>query len=167
MKPRLRIVVFAAAVAAALAGAVAVRASQPVPLPEFEIAQLDGTPVQSQSGLPSSGKWLIVYVRPNCAPCDRLLNLIKKDAHPGLPSKMVVIAGGLDGLAATEARARFKELADAQWYTDRPGKAWVALKVFGVPMVFGVRDRTIEWSLSGVLPSDAQVKSILASWAAE
>jgi hypothetical protein len=163
---RLRIVVFAVA-AAALAGVLGVGATQPVPLPEFEVAQLDGTPVQSHTGLPSSGKWLIVYVQPNCRPCDRLLNLVKMDAHPELPPRMVIIAGGLEGPGATVERSKFKDLADAQWYTDRPGKAWVALKMSGAPMVFGVRDKAIEWSLSGVLPSDEHVRSILASWVAE
>jgi hypothetical protein len=80
---------------------------------------------------------------------------------------MVIIAGGVDRAVASATRAKLRDLADAQWYTDQPGTAWAALKMSGVPMVFGVRDKTIEWSLSGVLPSDAQVKSILASWAAE
>jgi hypothetical protein len=95
------------------------------------------------------------------------LSLVKNDAHPELPPRMVIIAGGFDGPGATVERGKFKDLADAQWFTDRPGKAWVALKMSGVPMVFGVRDQAIEWSLSGVLPSDAQVRSILASWVAE
>jgi hypothetical protein len=166
MKASLKAVVLAA-VAIALAGVAAVRASQPVPLPDFEVTSLEGTPIQSRSGLPASGKWLMVYVHPNCKPCDKLLSLVKQEEHPGLPPVMVIIVGGVDQATAAATRAKLKDLTDAQWYTDKSGKAWAALKMSGVPMVFGVRDKTIEWSLSGVLSSDAQVTSILASWTAE
>lgn len=158
--------VVAAAAAVAVIGA-ALHASEPVPLPDFEINRLDGTAIQSRSGLPSTGKWLMVYVQPNCKPCEKLLSLVKRDEHPEIAPRLVIVAGGIDGAATSRMRDKLTDLTDAQWYVDRSRKAWVPLKMTGAPMVFGVRDMTIEWSLSGVLPSDGQVKSILASWVAE
>jgi len=137
-----------------------------MPLPEFELTKLDGTVIHSSAELPSEGKWLLVYVQANCRPCDRLLDLVKQDEHPELPWKMVIVAGG-DRASANGIRDKRADLADAQWYADPSRQAWWALRMSGAPMVFGVRDKTIQWSLSGILKSDNDVKSILASWAAE
>jgi hypothetical protein len=149
-----------------LMGLAAVRANQATPLPDLALMNLEGTALKGQTELPS-GKWLLVYVQPNCRPCDRLLNLVKQDENPGLASRMVIVAGGVDRATAAAARDKLRDLADARWYTDQSGKASAALKMSGVPMVFGVRDKMIEWRLSGVLPADSKVKSILASWVAE
>jgi len=157
----------AAALTAALSGGAALGARQPIALPDFELTGLDGEPIGSRSGLPSTGKWLIVVVQPNCRPCDTLLRVVKQEEHPQLPPRMVIIAGNTDGAGVTRMRDTLTDLAGAHWYADPSRKASISLKVSGVPMVFGVRNTTIEWSLSGGLPSDAQVKSILASWAAE
>ena len=147
-------------------GAAAHAANTSTPLADFELTKLDGTVIHSSAELPSDGKWLLVYVQANCRPCDRLLNLVKQDEHPELPWKMVIIAGGARAVASGMRQKR-ADLDGAQWYADESRQAWVSLRMSGAPMVFGVRDKTIQWSLSGVLKSDGDVKSILASWAAE
>lgn len=156
---------FAAIVLAAFAAGAA-RAQGRALLPDFALTRLDGTVVQSSAEFPAEGKWLLVYVQANCRPCDRLLSLVKQDDHPELPFRMVIIAGGgLD--TASGMRDKRTDLAGAQWYADESREAWASLHMAGAPMVFGVRDKTIQWSLSGMLKSDNDVKSILASWAAE
>ena len=135
-------------------------------LSDFPLTRLDGTVVRSGAALPGEGKWLLVYVQANCRPCDRLLSLVKQDDHPELPLRMVIVTGGARD-TASGMRDKRVDLAAAQWYADETREAWTALHMAGAPMVFGVRDQTIQWSLSGMLKSDSDVKSILASWAAE
>jgi hypothetical protein len=150
-------------IALAVLGA-SIHASEPVPLPKFALKTLDGVSVQSASALPAEGKWLLVYVQANCRPCDRLLSLVKTNEHPEIPPKMIIVVSRVGSEAAAGMRAKYANLADATWYIDDPGDAWTALKMTGVPMVFAVQGKTVRWSLSGVLPSEDRVKSILASW---
>ena len=151
---------------AALVGGAARAQGRAEPLPDFALTRLDGTVVRSGTELPGEGKWLLVYVQANCRPCDRLLSLVKHDEHPALPFRMVIIAGGArEGVSGM--RDKRGDLANALWYADESREAWTSLHMSGTPMVFGVRDKTIQWSLSGMLKSDSDVKSILASWAAE
>jgi len=116
-------------------------------LSDFPLTRLDGTVVRSGAALPGEGKWLLVYVQANCR-------------------RMVIVTGGARD-TASGMRDKRVDLAAAQWYADESREAWTALHMAGAPMVFGVRDQTIQWSLSGMLKSDSDVKSILASWAAE
>lgn len=162
MKPMVKACVVSLVVAALFA-VVPMQASDRMVLPKFELTRLDGIAVQSEVSLPADGKWLLVYVSANCASCERLLTLVKTEEHPELPWKMVIIVGG-DAARASRVRATAKDLNDAEWYADPSSKALAALKLSGVPVVLGVRDTTIEWSLSGVLAREAEVKSILASW---
>ena len=150
---------------AALAGRTNAAATL-MPLPDFELTRLDGQVIRSSAEMPGDGKWLLIYVQRNCRPCDRLLNLVKQDEHPELVWRMVIINGGARA-GATAMRDKRADIADAQWYADESRKAWTALRMTGAPVVFGVRDKTIQWSLSGMLKSDAEVKSVLSSWASE
>jgi hypothetical protein len=137
------------------------------PVPPFQLEYLDNTPVQSDTVLPTTGKWLLLYVSPNCRPCDRLLGLVTKDALPDLPLKMVIVVGNATGDVATRMRAGVPDLAGAKWYTDQTSSAWAALKMEGVPVVLGMRGTNVEWTLSGTLRSDAELRSVLASWPVE
>ena len=140
--------------------------SERIALPKMELGTADGTPAQSESVLPTTGKWLLAYVQPNCVPCGRLLNLLDKPDHPEIAPKLVIVfAGSREQLTAS--RGPLKNLAAAQWYSDASGNVWTALKLSGVPVVFGIEDRTIQWSLSGVVQSDDQIRSVLSSWVSE
>lgn len=167
MKSRLAVAAMAAAVLALGATAGRVRAAGPSPLPDFELTQLDGRTIPSRTAVPTQGKWLLVYVQARCAPCDRLLGLIKLDQYPFLPSRMLIVQGGASAADTILARQKFGDLETAQWYADGSRSAWTALQMSGVPMVFGMRDNVIEWSISGVFPSGDELKTILSSWVAE
>jgi hypothetical protein len=163
---RISMVASLAAAAALFLGGGAVGASAPTPLPDLLLETLDGAAVHGNAEFPTHGKWLIVYVQSSCRPCDTLLNSVKIKDDPSVPANMVVVVGG----GASEARAirnQMPDLAGAHWYTDHPHNAWGALNIAGVPMVFGVKDRTIQWSLTGVPPRGGNLKSILGSWVTE
>ena len=70
-----------------------VRAQQ-APLPEFTVQTLDGEEVQSGE-LSTQQHWLLVYVRPNCAPCVDVFKVFEQSTSPfGMTSKVVVVVGG-------------------------------------------------------------------------
>ena len=58
------------ALAVAIAIEKPVRAAEPMHLPDFDLTAVDGRTVRSQD-LERGGKWLLIYVQPNCRPCDR------------------------------------------------------------------------------------------------
>lgn len=147
-------------------GAVAGATPTPTPLPELMLETLDGAAVLGSAEFPTHGKWLIVYVQSSCRPCDTLLNSVKIKDDPPVPANMVIVVGG-DANEARAIRNRVPDLAGAHWYTDHPHNAWGALNMTGVPMVFGVKDRTIQWSLKGMPPAGGNLRSILGSWVTE
>ena len=162
-----KMAVLAASVVVLAGGTGGARAAGPSQLPDLELTNLDGSTIRTAAAMPMQGKWLLVYVRPNCAPCDALLGLVKKEEHPDLPQRMVIIEGGATPTDTGAARRQFKELSEARWYADETSKAWTALELSGVPMVLGMNDGMIQWSLGGTNPPKADLKSILASWVGE
>jgi len=158
------------ALASALGGlvllaAVPVRATDPAPLPAFEVKTLDGQPVAS-AGLGPTGRWLLLYVTPRSHPSELLLRLVKKQEDGDVATRMVVFVGG--SLAETQAVCdAFPALARATWYADPDRSAFAALAVKGVPTAAGLQDRSMEWKLDGVPADTRTVKSILLSWIAE
>lgn len=139
-----------------------VEAIQPVPLPEFEVTALDGQLVKS-STFALQGKWLLVYVRSNCQPCESLLHLLKKDQFPNLSQQVVLLVGGTPA-EAKALSARFPELAQATWYADPSKNAYTQLKLKGAPVVLGVRQDTIQWCVNGTLSDSNKLRPILTSW---
>lgn len=137
-------------------------AVEPVPLPDFQVTSADGLTVKS-SALPSQGNWLIIYVQPRSQFSDNLLKLLKRDQYPGLEQHAVIIVGGsVDDLKSMQSR--FTELSQASWYADTDKSAFNLLKLHGAPMVLGVKQKTIAWSLSGVLSDVNVARSILNTW---
>jgi len=137
-------------------------AGDPVPLPDFQLTTADGVLVKSAT-LPSQGNWLIIYVQPRSQFSDNLLRLLKRDQYPTLAQHAVIIVGGsVDDLKA--GQARFPELAQAAWYADTDKRAFGLMKLSGAPMILGIKQRTITWSLSGILADVNVAKSILNTW---
>lgn len=155
-------VVVIAAIAVVAVGSV--RAIERRPLPAFTLTDLNGQPVASET-LPTAGKWLLIYVQPKCDSCDALLRTIDVRDQPGLPSRMAIVVGRADAAAAAAQAARFPDLSAAHWYAGRDRSASEALKVVSAPMVFGVRDDRLEWSVAGIVPDLDGVKSALITWA--
>jgi hypothetical protein len=137
-------------------------AVDPVPLPDFQLTSADGLTVKS-SALPAQGNWLIIYVQPRNQFSDNLLKLLKRDQYPTLEQHAVIIVGGsVDDLKSTQSR--FPDLAQATWYADSDKSAFGLLKLHGAPMVLGIKQKNIAWSLSGVLSDVNVARSILNTW---
>ena len=68
---------------------------------------------------------------------------------------------------ADQARALAEaspELAETRWLVDPDRQAWQALGLKTAPVVMGVRTKTIEWDLVGVLRRGDEMRSVLVSW---
>lgn len=140
----------------------AAMAGDPVPLPDFQLTSLDGQVVKS-GDLPAKGNWLIIYVQPRSQFSDGLLRLLKREQYPALEKHAIMIVGGsVDDMKTM--RSRFDELNQAMWYADPARNAFTQLKLHGAPVVVGVKQQTITWSLNGVLPDTNVSKSILNTW---
>src|SRR5882724_743617 len=149
----------AASVAVTVFVGIRAGAMERMAVPSFGLTAADGHTVQSDQ-MPHQGKWLLIYVQPHCGPCDALLNLVKKEQLAGAPEQVLVVVGGtLDDVSAVQHR--FPDLAAVSWYADPNKSAFTELKLQGVPVVLGVRQDTIEWSVAGILGDDAHFKSII------
>ena len=140
-----------------------VRAQQ-APLPEFAVQTLDGEEVQSGE-LTTQQQWLLVYVRPHCAPCEDVFKVFRQSRpQSGLTSKVVVVVGEATLEEANELAERVPWLPRPVWHVDVSKQAGAALSVKGAPTVYGVREGKVEWDLKGVTDGPRRLKSILDSW---
>lgn len=134
------------------------------PLPPFSVVARDGTETSSDE-LTTEGKWLLVYVQPGCTPCDGVLRSIDTaDAH--IAERLTVVVGGANAADAARLAAGYPKLAASRWFADPERSMGKALPVAGMPVVFGLRGRMLEWSRAGLTPSIASVKSAMTSWTA-
>ena len=137
-------------------------AVEPVPLPNFQLTTGDGQTVKT-ADLPAKGNWLLIYVQPKSQFSDNLLKLLKREQYPNLEQNAVIIVGGaVDDMKAMQSK--YTELSLAAWYADTAKNAFTQLKLHGVPVVLGIKQQTIQWSLNGVLPDTNVSKSVLNSW---
>jgi len=137
-------------------------AIEPVPLPTFQLTNAEGQTVKS-ADLPSKGNWLIIYTQSKSQFSDNLLKQLKRQQYPNLEQHTVIIVGGsVDDLKSTQSK--YPDLAQASWYADTDKTAYAQLKLHGVPVVLGIRQQTIQWSLNGVLPDTNVSKSVLNTW---
>jgi hypothetical protein len=151
-----------AGVIVALSLATLAGALDPVPLPDLQLTSIDNQPIKT-AALPSKGNWVLVYVQPKSQFSDNLLKLFKREQYPGLEQHAVIIVGGsIDDLKSV--KSKYAELDQATWYADTTKDAFTQLKLHGVPVVLGVKQQTIEWSLNGVLSDVSVAKSIVNSW---
>ena len=147
-----------------LAAAASARAIERGPLPVFELQTAGGRATTSDR-LVHPGPWLIIVVRPQCPPCAAVLRSLAAAEQPAVRERTVIISLG-DRAALSEWTGRFPAAAGAQWFADGSGAAAAALKVENAPLIFGLRDRTIEWSVGGVFSDSADIRSIASSWIA-
>ena len=152
-----------------VAGAIAVlclvtlaAALDPVAIPELQLTSIDNAPIKT-SDLPSKGNWVLIYVQPKSQFSDNLLRLLKREQYPSLEQHaIIIVGGGLDDLKAV--KAKYPELDKATWYADTTKSAFTQLKLHGVPVVLGVKDQIIQWSLNGILSDVNVAKSIVNTW---
>jgi hypothetical protein len=136
----------------------------PMPMPDFQVARSDGTTI-STTQIPQSGKWFVIYTKQNCASCDRFLRIFSKTEIPDLPSHMVIVVSGAPTDKLGDYAGKFRDLAEALWYADPSERGMSPLQIKGMPVIFGVHDNTLAWSIMGVPSGDtARLKAILKSW---
>jgi hypothetical protein len=133
------------------------------PLPDFPLTALDGSVVQSADAVPG-GRTVLIVVQDNCEPCETLFRAIKTDDKPELPEDLVVMVTAANYADAAKMKARHKELENAKWFSDPDLAGYEALQLKGLPVVHGLRDRSIEWSLSGAAVPPARFLSMLVNW---
>ncbi|HEY6971184.1 MAG TPA: redoxin domain-containing protein [Candidatus Angelobacter sp.] len=137
-------------------------AVEPVPLPAFQLTAGDGTTVKS-ADLPSKGNWVLIYVQPKSQFSDSLLKALKREQYPNLEQHAVIIVGGnVDDLKSIQSK--YTDLTQATWYADADKSAYTQLKLHGAPVVLGIKQQIIQWSLNGVLPDTNVSRSVLNSW---
>src|SRR5713226_99720 len=138
----------------------------PMAMPDFQIARPDGTAV-STTQIPQSGKWFLIYTKPNCVSCDRFLRIFSKAENPLLPSHIAIVVSGATPDKIAEIAGKFPDLADATWYADPSEDGTAPLQIKGMPVIFGLNGSTVAWSIMGVPSGDTvRLKAILKSWIA-
>src|SRR5215467_3612243 len=121
-------------------------AVEPVPLPAFQLTAADGSTVKS-ADLPSKGNWVLIYVQPKSQFSDSLLKGLKREQYPNLEQHAVMIVGGsIEDLKSIQSK--YTDLTQASWYADTDKSAYTQLKLHGAPVVLGIKQQTIQWSLN-------------------
>lgn len=155
----------AAAVALLFVGAYAsVAAIERRAVPSFSVTRVDGTSVDSAQ-LTAETQYVLLYVRPDCRPCDRLLALVKSAKSPQLASRMVVVVNGDANAAARYVGRQIPaDAGPVTWYADTDGGGYRALRLTGMPALIGVKDGQMMWSIAGVLNDAETVESVVRTW---
>ncbi len=132
-------------------------------LPAFDLIGMGGESLSSQT-LERSGRWLLLYVQPDCAPCRDALERLSGKGKPLSADRIAVVVGGAEPAAAQRLAMAFPSLAGATWYADPTYRVRAVLKLPGAPVALGIRDLTLEWTMVGVLRDRVHMSSILRSW---
>ncbi len=124
---------------------------------------MSGTPVGSAQ-LSQAPRWILLYLTADCRVCDDILRTLEVFQDPPLSGRVVIVVGGgaPEGIIALIG-AREK-IAFLGWYADPDWSAYKALPISGTPIVFGIREGIIEWSLDGPPWDDTTINSILRDW---
>jgi hypothetical protein len=133
-------------------------------LPFLELTAPDGS-VTVANRLPiTGGKWLFIYLRPNHRLTTQLLGRMNENGYEGVPAHTVIVAGSIAASKLKELVARYPQLTAALLYADSSGKVASELNVAGPPIVLGLNNGKIAWTLSG-FPSDPRaMRSLFAGW---
>jgi hypothetical protein len=139
--------------------------SKGYPLPAFSVVSADGRELRI-ADLSTGGRWMLVYLSPESAPSGRLLRLLKDWTIPQLLPRTAVIVRGDPAAAQAYLVKRAPEeiLPSLTWYADPRHEAWDALNLHGTPVLMGVADGQIVWTLAGVLNRPESLESIVRTW---
>jgi hypothetical protein len=129
-------------------------------LPDFEVMSAEAETVSSVA-LGDGGRWLLIYIRPDCAACDAVTNLWSDGEAPAAPARVRVIVGAASADTLPQMQARYPMLNGAAWYADPTGAAARALGLAGAPVLVGMRGGRIAWTSHGLLPI---TRSQISGW---
>jgi hypothetical protein len=136
---------------------------QPTTLPDVPLMMINGAASSTGKALPSQGRWLLLHVQPNCAPCDALLNRIQNDV-PAVGPRLVIIVSRASAADVEKMSAGFGMLGGAAWYSDEQAGLGTALSIQEAPLVLAMNDRAIQWTLAGVLSGSQRLRDVLTGW---
>jgi hypothetical protein len=129
------------------------------PLPDFAVSSNAGTISSVELG--DGNHWLLIYMRPDCAPCDEVASLWMEGDAPAPPSRVRVIVGTASPATLAIVQTSYPMLNGATWYADANGEAARALGLTGAPVLLGMRGAAIAWTSHGVLPI---TRSQISGW---
>jgi len=149
-------------IAAVLTAAAA--SAQDRAVPEFIVRNSADQEVAS-SVMSAQPKWLLVYVSPDCRPCNTLLRALPKWQSAELMVRVVLVVSGkhADAKAWIE-KSLPADMQSLTWYADPDRQAARALELTGAPVLMGVRNGNLEWQLGGVLSNPSALESVVRSW---
>jgi len=130
-------------------------APPPHALPSFDVTAADGSVTQTAQ-IARNGKWLLIFVKPNCPPCDSLLSVLDSDSTQD-GSRVAVIVKAPSASSLAQLKLRYPRIAKSAWYADVHAKAASSLEVPASPTTLGMRGAQIAWRMTGsiaVLPTD-------------
>ena len=137
------------------------------PLPAFSVVTPAGAPIAS-SQLGGSGRWLLIYVKPQCPACDRLLAALDTWGvlQQGAARVVVVVADSPDVLEVRVRPLMATSGQAVQLYADANGQAAAALGVARAPVLVGVEGGLVDWTVAGVLNDPKTVETVVRHWLA-
>ena len=150
------------AVLALIVAAMPAAAQAKRPLPDFTVQGGNG-PVRS-SALVGDGRALLIYLQPDCRPCDTLVQLLGEWQSDALIARTVLLVAGDMTQAERVVKALPESVGNVRVYADRDGTAAAALQLSGAPVLVGIDERQSDWTVAGVLANVAMLESIVRSW---
>lgn len=150
--------------AAIVAAGATLAAIEQRPMPAFEIVNAAGEATTSAT-MGQGGKWLLVYVTPDCRSCQRLFTAMEEWNSAPLNAATVVLVQGDHASVRSYAADRLPaSVVGARWFADVGGAGRRALALTGSPVVIGMQDQQIKWALAGVLNDPSALESALRTW---
>ena len=140
-----------------------VSAIEPVAVPVFTVQSMSDTPVGSAQ-ISQDPRWILLYLTDGCRHCDDILRILEVFQGPSLSGRVVIVVGGgapEDIIALIDAR---EKIASLGWYTDPDWSVYKTLPISGTPVVLGIREGVIEWSLAGTPWDVKTMRSVLLDW---
>jgi hypothetical protein len=110
------------------------------------------------------GRWVLLYLQPQCPTCEQLLQKFKKAALSPLVLARIFIAVRGDTQDLQTVQQDFPELSAARWYTDPEGVGLTTLQLPGAPVIIGLKDEEVRWTFTGDRTSMPRGGSVVTSW---
>ena len=139
-----------------------VHASAQSAMPAFEVVSPQGASVHSVVLSPQP-RWLLVYVAPDCAPCDRLLAMLAASPATLATGRLVVVIGA-DSQAAGQYAAQHLSAMPVVWYADVSGEGRRSLGLQQSVALVAVENGQRQWTVSGVLNDPHALETVIRTW---
>ena len=134
------------------------------PWPDFPVVSTAGQSKSSRQ-LSTRNKWLLIYVEPDCRPCEAALKVLDQDPALSNPAqKVIVVVGGRNAAETQRFAQQFAWLPEASWFADANRQSATALGRRGAPIIYGIQDNQIAWSVSGSLADANKLAALMRPW---